>query len=108
MSHVMDKSHLPAILGGKRVFPDGPPEWPFDDRAVALALQRAMLDRSWGKYHAQHCNLLRERLQVYHGCRHVVLCSSGTAAVELALRGLKVGAGDEVILAAYDFKGNFQ
>jgi len=36
------------------------------------------------------------------------LCSSGTAAVELALRGLKVGEGDEVILAAYDFKANFQ
>jgi dTDP-4-amino-4,6-dideoxygalactose transaminase len=29
-------------------------------------------------------------------------------AVELALRGLKVAAGDEVILAAYDFPGNFR
>jgi hypothetical protein len=26
----------------------------------------------------------------------------------LALRGLKIGAGDEVILAAYDFPGNFR
>ena len=34
--------------------------------------------------------------------------ASGTAAVELALRGLKIGAGDEVLLSAYDFKGNFQ
>jgi dTDP-4-amino-4,6-dideoxygalactose transaminase len=32
---------------------------------------------------------------------------SGTFAVELALRALKVGAGDEVILAGYDFPGNF-
>jgi dTDP-4-amino-4,6-dideoxygalactose transaminase len=38
----------------------------------------------------------------------VVPCSSGTAAVELALRGLGVGPGDEVILAAYDYKANFQ
>jgi dTDP-4-amino-4,6-dideoxygalactose transaminase len=38
----------------------------------------------------------------------VWLCSSGTIAVELALRGLKVGPGDEVILAAYDFPGNFR
>jgi perosamine synthetase len=43
-----------------------------------------------------------------HGVRHVSLCSSGTIAVELALRGLKIGAGDEVILAAYDFPGNFR
>lgn len=28
--------------------------------------------------------------------------------MELALRGLKIGAGDEVILAAYDFPGNFR
>jgi dTDP-4-amino-4,6-dideoxygalactose transaminase len=37
----------------------------------------------------------------------VILCSSGTAAVELALRALKVGDGDEVVMAAYDFKSNF-
>lgn len=35
-------------------------------------------------------------------------CCSGTFAVELALRSLKVEAGDEVILAAYDFSGNFK
>lgn len=39
---------------------------------------------------------------------HAFLCSSGTIAVELALRGLKIGAGDEVILAGYDFPGNFR
>ena len=33
---------------------------------------------------------------------------SGTIAVELALRGVGVGDGDEVILAAYDFPGNFR
>jgi dTDP-4-amino-4,6-dideoxygalactose transaminase len=43
-----------------------------------------------------------------HGVPHVWLCSSGTIAVELALRGLKVSSGDEVILAAYDFPGNFR
>jgi dTDP-4-amino-4,6-dideoxygalactose transaminase len=43
-----------------------------------------------------------------HRVRHVSLCSSGTIAVELALRGLKIGPGDEVILAAYDFPGNFR
>ncbi|HVJ83186.1 MAG TPA: aminotransferase class V-fold PLP-dependent enzyme, partial [Planctomycetia bacterium] len=36
----------------------------------------------------------------------VELCASGTAAVELSLAALKVGPGTEVILAAYDFRGN--
>ncbi len=39
---------------------------------------------------------------------YVIPCASGTVAIELALRGLKVGPGDEVLLSAYDFKGNFQ
>ena len=32
-----------------------------------------------------------------HGARHGVGCSNGTAAIELALQALGVGAGDEVI-----------
>lgn len=99
---------LPAILGGTPVRPQGPPDWPCDDPAVAEALHRALAERSWGKYHGPNCPELARRLGDYHGGKHVVLCCSGTAAVELALRGLKVGSGDEVVLAAYDFKGNFQ
>src|SRR5262249_55040345 len=34
-------------------------------------------------------------------------CASGTLAVELALRALRVGPGDEVVLAGYDYGGNF-
>jgi len=100
--------NLPALLGGTPVRPEGPPEWPFDDPAVAEALQRALADRTWGKYHGPHCEQLAAALAEYHTCQHVQLCASGTVAVELALRGLKIGDLDEVILAAYDFKGNYQ
>jgi dTDP-4-amino-4,6-dideoxygalactose transaminase/thiol-disulfide isomerase/thioredoxin len=65
------------------------------------------VDGSWGRYHGPHCEALSRRLSELHGVRHVHLCGSGTAAVELALRGLKIGPGDEVVLAAYDFKANF-
>ncbi len=98
----------PAILGGPPVFPDGPPPWPVDDPAIAAALASAAADGSWGQYHGGHCQRLAELLANFHQCEHVLLCSSGTAAVELALRGLGIGPGDEVILGAYDFKGNFQ
>ena len=36
-----------------------------------------------------------------------IACASGTFAVELALRAFKVGHGDEVIQAGYDYGGNF-
>ncbi len=98
----------PAILGGTPVRPEGPPGWPAQDPAVDAALERMIEDRSWGRYHGPHCQTLIEGIRAYQECEHALLCSSGTAAIELALRGLQVAPGDEVIVAAYDFKGNFQ
>jgi dTDP-4-amino-4,6-dideoxygalactose transaminase len=39
------------------------------------------------------------------GTRHAVACASGTDALHLALRGLGVGPGDEVIAPAFTFIG---
>ncbi len=102
------QSENPAILGGPGVRPQGPPDWPFPDPDVTARVERALADGSWGKYHGPHVVELTQLLAAYHQIDHAVLCASGTAAVELALRGLGVGRGDEVILAAYDFKANFQ
>jgi dTDP-4-amino-4,6-dideoxygalactose transaminase len=41
--------------------------------------------------------LLEERMALYLEARHVLAVASGTAAMELALRALGVGPGDEVI-----------
>src|SRR5688572_19374145 len=85
-----------------------PPPWPPPDEEVRQALAAAYADGSWGKYDGPHGQLLAARLREMHQVEHVLLCSSGTIAVELALRGLKVGPGDEVILGGYDFPGNFR
>lgn len=74
---------------------------------VRQMLLQAYEDGSWGQYHGRYVKQLVEQLAAYHQVEHVELCCSGTAAVELALRGLRIGPGDEVILAGYDFKGNF-
>src|SRR5438094_9958276 len=100
-------SSQPAILGGAPVRPAGPPPWPLPDDAVRDTLLAAYADGSWGKYHGPHVEALTEQLAAYHGVAHVLTCGSGTFAVELALRALQVGPGDEVILAAYDYGGNF-
>ena len=95
---------LPAILGGEAIRPNGPPVWPLDDAGVREVLEAAIENRIWGRYNADACEDLTQRLAAYLNLGHVMLCSSGTVAIELALRGLGVGDGDEVILAAYDFK----
>ncbi len=71
-------------------------------------MQQAYADGSWGRYHGPHSARLIAALAEMFGIEHVGLCCSGTFAVELALRGLKIGPGDEVILAGYDFPGNFR
>jgi dTDP-4-amino-4,6-dideoxygalactose transaminase len=98
---------LPALLGGSPVCPQGPPDWPPPDEDVRLALLSAYADGSWGKYRGSHVARLEARLAEYHGVAHALSCGSGTYAVELALRALKVGPGDEVALSAYDYPGNF-
>jgi dTDP-4-amino-4,6-dideoxygalactose transaminase len=102
-----DESRL-AIQGGTPLLPQGPPSWPRPDDEVRAALEAAYADGTWGRYHGPHCGRLKALLGELCGVSHAWLCSSGTAAVELALRGLRISTGDEVILAAYDFPGNFR
>lgn len=90
------------------MLPEGPPAWPPRDERVQAALLAAWEDGSWGKYHGGHVTRLENELASMHGVPHALACASGTFAVELALRGLKIGPGDEVALAAYDFGGNFR
>lgn len=109
---------------------DGWPKWPPSLPAIRDSLERVWLSGDWGKYHAeihQQCieavtqamslpaactSELPAQWQVHapriHTSPQVRLCSSGTAAVELALRCCGVAEGDEVVVAAYDYPGNFR
>ncbi|HMC66217.1 MAG TPA: aminotransferase class I/II-fold pyridoxal phosphate-dependent enzyme [Gemmataceae bacterium] len=107
MPHALPPIDQSALLGGTPVRPQGPPEWPIADDDVLHALQAAYADRSWGKYHGAYVERLTGELIRYHGVEFALVCASGTFAVELALRALKIGPGDEVLLAAYDYPGNF-
>lgn len=69
---------------------------------------RALRDGSWGRYDGPYCASLAQSLAERFSQPYVTPCSSGTIAVELALRGLGVEPGQEVILGGYDFPGNFR
>jgi len=97
-----------AIDGGEPAIAEGPPTWPLADDAVQSAMMAAYASGDWGRYHGRYCVELAERLCQYHAVDSALLCCSGTVAVEIALRGVGVGEGDEVVLAGYDFPGNFR
>lgn len=93
------------------VHPDrrlSPPQWPMPHPAVESNLKQALQDGSWGRYDGPWSERLEAALRSLHQIPHVRLCCSGTAGVELALVGVGVEGGDEVIMGAYDFPGNFR
>jgi dTDP-4-amino-4,6-dideoxygalactose transaminase len=97
-----------AIHGGPPVFPKGPPRWPLPDDEVRDILISTCAGAMWGQYVGPFSKALCDALRELHQVEHVLPCCSGTFAVELALRGVGVQPGEEVILAGYDFPGNFR
>jgi len=97
-----------AVDGGTPAITGPPPAWPIANDQIREALDRALADHTWGVYHGPWLDELNQQLGQFFDRSHVVCCSSGTVAVELALRGVGVKGGDEVILAGYDFPGNFR
>jgi perosamine synthetase len=63
---------------------------------------------AWACYAGEYSEKLTQQLSQRFDRERVQLCCSGTIGVEIALRGCNIGPGDEVILAAYDFPGNFR
>jgi dTDP-4-amino-4,6-dideoxygalactose transaminase len=97
-----------ALHGGTPAVSSGMPAWPMACSGVAAALHDSYSDGSWGQYHGRPLDEFARALREFLNIDHVWTCCSGTIAVELALRGLGVQAGHEVILGGYDFPGNFR
>ncbi len=51
----------------------------------------------------QYVNQFEQKLAIYLNTEHVILVSSGTAALHLALLGLDIKQGDEIIIPAFSF-----
>ena len=83
---------------------------PFIDLAAQQEKIKADLDRriaavlAHGKYIlGPEVKELEERLADYVGVKHCIACANGTDALLIALMGLGIGAGDEVITTAFTY-----
>lgn len=110
-----------AIDGGPPTWTKGWPAWPVaDDREVA-AIVRVVRSGQWWRFalgqateplptgaeefpdHWGEVARFQRRFARAHGCEYGVACTSGTTALQIALRALGVKPGDEVIVPAYTF-----
>jgi dTDP-4-amino-4,6-dideoxygalactose transaminase len=71
-----------------------------DESAIDAA---AAVLRSGRLVHGEQGNAFEEELAAFLKCRDVVLCSSGTAALHLALLAADIGPGDAVLVPDFSF-----
>ena len=92
-----------AIDGGVPVRSAPYPPWPYfteDEIAAATAVLRSGRVNYWtgGEGRA-----FEEEFAAFAGCRHGIVLANGTVALELALRALGVGPGDDVLVTSRTF-----
>ncbi len=92
---------LPAILGGKPVRTAPFPRWPnfreADEKAILPVLRSGVWSRAKVVAEAE------KRFARLMGAKYCIATSCGTTAIITAVRGLEIGAGDEVITTPYTF-----
>jgi len=76
-------------------------------QSVRQAVDDVLTSDLYRNYLGQYCDRLAGMLCQCFSASDALLTSSGSAALELALRAAGVGPGDEVLLSAYDYPGNF-
>ncbi len=94
-----------AINGGTPVRPQGYPAWPVFDERDVQAVAETVRSGNWGGFPEPGPNAARfeAAFAAYQGARHGILMANGTVTMEVALKALGIGWGDEVIVPALTF-----
>ena len=94
-----------AILDGTPVRPLGYPAWPEIDETDVQSVSAVVRSGLWGGHPTPGVNAkaFAEKFAAMQGVRHAVLMMNGTVTMEVALKALDIGWGDEVIVPALTF-----
>jgi dTDP-4-amino-4,6-dideoxygalactose transaminase len=94
-----------AIMGGAPVRPQGYPPWPHHDERDVDAVAAVVRSGRWGGFPepGPQAESFARRFAEYQGAAHAVVMSNGTVTMEVALKALDIGWGDEVIVPALTF-----
>src|SRR6266487_1670048 len=94
-----------AIAGGAPVRAEPYPGWPHGDDEDVAAVEEVVRSGRWGGFPepGPKAAAFEEAFAAYQGAAHGVLMSNGTVTMEVALKALGIGWGDEVIIPALTF-----
>jgi hypothetical protein len=87
-----------AIDGGQPVRREQLPPWPQFSEEEIEAAGTVLRSGRVNYWTGDECRLFEAEFAAYHGVRYAVALANGTLALELAIRVLGIGEGDEVIV----------
>jgi len=96
-----------ALRGGKPVRTKPYPSWPVFDTDEQNELLEALKGGRWS-IGGEKLMAFEAEFAAFHQARYGVACSSGSAALVIALKALGVGPGDHVLVPAYTFVSTAQ
>ena len=92
-----------ALLGGKKAKNKPFPVWPYYDENEARVLKEVLESRVWWRTPGTKTLEFERDFAKFHGARHGIAVTNGTAALEVTMAGLGITAGDEVIVPDFTF-----
>jgi dTDP-4-amino-4,6-dideoxygalactose transaminase len=94
-----------AINGGAPVRSSAYPAWPSGDDREIEAVTDVIRSGDWGGFPepGRYGGRFEEAFADYQGAAHGILMANGTITMEVALKALGIGWGDEVIIPALTF-----
>jgi dTDP-4-amino-4,6-dideoxygalactose transaminase len=78
-------------------------EWPSFTTEEADAVQRVLLSNRVSYWTGSECREFEKEFAAWAGTEHAVALANGTLALEAALKGVGIGAGDEVVVTPRSF-----
>ncbi|WP_180160167.1 DegT/DnrJ/EryC1/StrS aminotransferase family protein [Acinetobacter sp. YH12054] len=77
--------------------------WPSFTQAEADAVSKVLLSNKVNYWTGQECREFEKEFAQFAGTKHAVAVANGTVALDLALKALGIGAGDDVIVTSRTF-----
>lgn len=77
--------------------------WPLFSQEEAGAVQKVLLSNKVNYWTGSEGRKFEEEFAQFAGCEHAIAVSNGTTALDLALKGLAIGEGDEVVVTSRTF-----
>jgi dTDP-4-amino-4,6-dideoxygalactose transaminase len=93
----------PALLGGPKIRTEPFPSWPITNTVDEQAILETLRSGEWYRGSGQHVDRFEQAYKQLTGAKNCLAVANGTSALYVALNGIGIEPGDEVLVPPYTF-----